>query len=247
MPLDIFKGCPEFHKYRPDQRRDRRGRFAYEGRGRARGASTTQRFDDAYLGLVQSKGAGEPASAIRNVMGRLPDSHRELLRRVPKMAVVDMRRYATFLGMESYLQETNAAKLAFAYGFFNPMIGVVLGKGFTNDKFGFLKFDEQEKSAAHELGHAFDFYSTPGTTYGLSASLAGVLLSEYNNLSGAQKYFSQHYTPEKLPRELFAEVYSAMYGGKTHGKNYVGYSLTQQGVLRRFPRTVAAIRAWNPS
>lgn len=273
MVRDIFDGCPEFHKYRDDQARDpRTGRWVSEGADRQRivqrearrtrernrriqeASSRLERerltgSSDAHIGLVQHPGAEKPAQAIREVMARLPPDQRALLSNVPKAAVVDMARYGQLLGIDP-----NRPDAAFAIGFFNPGIGVVLGKGFTNSRFGFLEFggpsqrSSLQKFAAHELGHAFDYYSVPGIQFGMSTALAGTLMAEYGNLTRAQKYFSEHYSAEKLPKELFAEVYSALYGGDdSKGKVYVGYSLTQQGVLRRFPRTVAAIKSWRPA
>lgn len=246
MPLDIFKGLPEFHKYRPDQARAPDGKWTLEGRGRSR-AMVARGIDmsggDPSISLVQEQGADEASSAIKGVMKRLPAPIRDLLRNVPKRAVYDMTRYAPELGIDP-------KGTVFAAGFFNSRVGVVVGQGWKNDKYGFMTFappgGSLDRFAAHELGHAFDYYSVPGVMDGFSSALSGTILSEYNNLSRAQRYYSEHYAAEHLPAELFAEVFAAMYSGLSNPKtkNYVGYSLTQQGVLRRFPRTVAAIKAW---
>lgn len=246
MPLDIFKGWLSKAGYRDDQARDpHTGKWVSEG-GRTSAAIARQGIDfsesDPYLGFIQEKGAYLAGQSIKNVLRRLPAPHRELLKGVSKQAVLDMARYATFLRLDP-------SKSSFAAGFFNPAMGVVIAEGFTNTRFGFVEFDDLEKFAAHEFGHAFDYYAVPGTEFGLSGALAGTLMSEYNNLSRAQRFYSEHYQAENLPKELFAEVYAAMYGRVSNPKekNFVGYSLTQGGVLRRFPRTVAAIRDWQPS
>lgn len=251
MPLDIFQGWLSKAGFRQDQARGKGGRWVPEGRGRTR-AMVVRGFDlsagDPSIYMVQEVGADQAGAAFKSVMKRLPPDIRELLRTVPKKAVYDMARYGPELG-----EDPNDPSGVFVGGFFNSARGVVVGQGWTNDKFGFLTFANPggtlDRYAAHELGHAFDYYSTPGVEDGFSTALSGVLMSEYGNLSRAQRYYSEHYSAEHLAPELFADVFAAMYAGPGNpkDKNYIGYSLTQKQTLNRFPRTVAAIKAWKPA
>lgn len=249
---DLFKGYPEF---RVDQPRGNDGRWSGGGgtrRSRSRNAIRYKRVEwkgidwkavDPKIGLVQEKGAGRAGKAVKKVMSRLTFDQQYILKNVPKKAVYDMARYAEFLG-----QNPNRKDFVYTAGFFSPPIGIVVGEGWTNNKYGFIEFDSIERWAAHEMGHAFDFYAIPGQEFGFSGALAGTIMSEYNNLSASQRYYSEHYGAEDLTKELFADVFAAVYGGpgegKWKGKEYIGYSLSRQGVLNRFPRTVAAIKNW---
>jgi hypothetical protein len=244
--LNLFKGYPEYH---PDQPRGEDGRWS--GGGSARQRPKTYRVkrrgidwskQDTSIRLLQERGADNAGRAIKNVMSRLPEDHQAVLRNLPKKAVYDMAKYSR-MGMLEI--DPNRKDLTFTAGFYSPILGLVVGEGWTNNKWGFIEFENVERWATHEFGHAFDYNAIPGKPFAFSSALAGTIMSEYNGLSRSQRYYSEHYSADSLPKELFADVYAAMYGPQGgRERDFIGYSLTQQGVLRRFPRTVSAIRNW---